>query len=183
VAVGNYQTTGGRYRSFADTWNGLRWTMTRVPAVPGFRESVFQNVSCPSPTVCVAVGNTYKPKFLAFAETWMNGRWAISKLPHESLAGVFYGVSCPSPTLCVAVGSAGRESLAEKWDGTTWSRLSPVRTGGRTNSSGFYHVSCATTAYCVAVGYRYDARVDDSDQTLIEVWNGTAWTVQRSPNP
>ena len=40
-------------------------------------------------------------------------------------------------------------------------------------------VSCVTVSSCVAVGFYNNGSVN---QTLVEVWNGTDWTVQTSPN-
>ena len=37
-------------------------------------------------------------------------------------------------------------------------------------------ISCVSSTSCVAVGWAY------SDQTLIESWDGTSWSIMPSPN-
>jgi hypothetical protein len=69
-------------------------------------------------------------------------------------------------------------TLVEAWNGTTWSVTpSPNRVG----SNILYGVSCTSPTFCVAVG---DVRAGGSGSvsSLIETWNGTAWSVTPSPN-
>jgi hypothetical protein len=42
-------------------------------------------------------------------------------------------------------------------------------------------VACRSTSACTAVGFYYNS--SDVAVTLAETWNGTAWTVQSTPNP
>ena len=42
-------------------------------------------------------------------------------------------------------------------------------------------VSCISPSACIAVGVRRD--IAGAEVTLAESWNGTAWSVQRTPNP
>ncbi len=46
-------------------------------------------------------------------------------------------------------------------------------------------VSCATATFCVAVGGHYFANSAGfaDEQTLVEMWNGTSWTIAKAPNP
>ncbi|MGZ6565296.1 MAG: hypothetical protein ACXVH3_36155 [Solirubrobacteraceae bacterium] len=79
-------------------------------------------------------------------------------------------------------------TLAERWDGTSWlvqRTPSPVdlkvtKLFGVTLSE-LFGVSCVSRTVCTAVAVyvnRAGAHV-----TLVEHWNGAAWTVQRTPNP
>jgi hypothetical protein len=83
-------------------------------------------------------------------------------------------VSCASDTSCVAVGTSGSQTLTEVFDGTQWSDTLTPDVGTPTG------VSCSSPTSCVAVGFA-DAGL--RLLTFIEVWNGTTWTVMRSPNP
>ena len=59
TAVGFYSTSGpsGTYLTEAQAWNGSHWTIQPTPNLPGAGvASSFNAVSCPSPTVCTAVG-------------------------------------------------------------------------------------------------------------------------------
>ena len=68
--------------------------------------------------------------------------------------------------------------MAEAWDGRSWSLMAvtaPV-TSAESSLSG---VSCSSTSFCTAVGaYTTVAAV----VTLAEVWDGTAWSMQHTPN-
>ena len=47
-----------------------------------------------------------------------------------------------------------------------------------------YGVSCSGSTACVAVGSYFNGNASESGaaQTLVESWNGSAWTVAGSPN-
>ena len=103
------------------------------------------------------------------------------------VTGAEYGhlaaVSCVSPASCFAVGvhdSPSKETrLVERWNGTKWSVVvspSPIGAG----NSQFTSVHCLTGASCVAVG-QYETA--STTKTLVERWNGTSWSIERSPNP
>jgi len=93
-------------------------------------------------------------------------------------------VSCPSTTSCFAVGP-GRaitgESLVEHWDGSAWSVMPIAKLAGSTEAS-FYGVACPSPTSCFAVGF-FQPGVDAPLQTLIEHWDGSAWSVMTSPSP
>src|SRR5207244_265838 len=57
---------------------------------------------------------------------------------------------------------------------------SPNVTTSGTTVSQLNGVSCAGPASCVAVGTSTTSNVT---KTLIEHWNGLAWSIKRSPNP
>ena len=92
------------------------------------------------------------------------------------------GVSCVTASYCVAAGYANNgsfdQTLVEQWNGHTWSIVSSPNTSTSQNND-FYDVSCVTASFCVAAGY---ANNGSFDQTLVEQWNGTAWSIVPSPN-
>src|SRR5207248_1377990 len=55
----------------------------------------------------------------------------------------------------------------------------PNPTGAK--SSALNGVSCTTSIACTAAGYYTNSA--GTDVTLAEVWNGTSWTIQTTPNP
>ena len=61
------------------------------------------------------------------------------------------------------------------WNGTTWSPLT-MPTVADTSDPVLSDVSCVTTSFCIAVGYAYYSG-GSTYTSLIEQWNGTAWTV------
>jgi len=91
-------------------------------------------------------------------------------------------VACPSATFCIAVGNYvhGRtEGLIERWNGANWAVMHAR------NPRGFWYstlsgIACPTTTSCFAVGTWTSYR---SGNTLIEHWDGTAWSIMPSPTP
>ena len=67
-------------------------------------------------------------------------------------------------------------------DGTSWSIVASPNAANPTGTANGYlgAVSCPTATTCFAVGY---ANVNETWRTLIEQWNGTAWSIVTSPNP
>jgi len=93
-------------------------------------------------------------------------------------------VSCIASNACTAVGgyvtNSGSGTLAERWNGTTWAiQPTPNPTGGTKES--LQAVSCTASTACTTVGTYLNASV--TSLTLAEVWNGTAWAIQHTPNP
>src|SRR5262249_52487341 len=97
------------------------------------------------------------------------------------------GVSCTSATSCIAVGSTytgaiGVRTLVETWNGTSWSvtySIDPVMSDG---SDQLTAVTCVTVDDCMAVG-TYELGLLNAHFTLVEQWNGTAWTALGAPDP
>jgi hypothetical protein len=90
--------------------------------------------------------------------------------------------------MCVAVGDgesrAGADlTFAELWNGSAW-RLSLTPNPGGADDSFMQAVSCVSESSCVAVGhYQYEVReVSQQSAALVERWNGTRWSIERSPN-
>jgi hypothetical protein len=112
------------------------------------------------------------------------GPWSIASLPTVSTDDWLNGDSCATSSFCVAVGGTNPgstdQTLIEQWDGAAWSVV-PSPNSSTTADDSLSGVSCVTTSFCVAVGYN-DDNVGDNDQTLIEEWNGTAWSIVSSPN-
>ncbi|MGC9961601.1 MAG: hypothetical protein ABSE47_06820, partial [Acidimicrobiales bacterium] len=89
-----------------------------------------------------------------------------------------------SPSRCIAVGdytnSGGREvTLAEAWNGSSW-KIQTTRNPTGAQSAGLSGVSC-TAATCTAVGNYVSS--GGTELTLVEVWNGTGWTIRPTADP
>src|SRR5258705_3604571 len=104
------------------------------------------------------------------------------------VAGAQYGnlaaVSCATTAACFAVGVADTSNtsyrLAERWNGSKWTAVTTPNPTGATNSQ-FTGVHCRTSTSCVAVGQYGTAALHT--KTLVERWNGSAWSINASPNP
>jgi hypothetical protein len=106
TAVGGDVGSGGGASATAFRWNGLAWSRQR-PASPKLGGG-FTAVSCPTVTMCAAVGID-DDQTAPIAETWRHHVWSAQKL---NFGRVLTGVSCPSARLCVAVGDTGHSMLA-----------------------------------------------------------------------
>ena len=139
-------------------------------------------VSCVSATSCMAVGrignNTATSK--AYAESWNGKKWSVTPVPGPKGSWLF-GVSCVSATFCQAVGWADNDTnaLTERWNGQAWVRVANPLHGSTLAS--LSSVSCVARDWCVAVGNYFDESAGYT-RTLIERWNGKAWSLVGSPN-
>jgi hypothetical protein len=93
-------------------------------------------------------------------------------------------LSCLLATDCFAAGSrvggdAFTKALIESWNGHRFA-IVPSPSPSSTNSA-LGGISCVSATFCVAVGSADNKR--DFTRTLIESWNGTAWSVVPSPSP
>jgi len=153
-------------------WNGKSWTAQAIPGSVGLA-----SVSCPSASFCEAVGGA--PFGNAEVDMWNGTSWsAQSSAPGYTFLN---SVSCASANFCEATGFGPPGDNAEVWNGSSWSaQPTPTPPGG--NSLGLTAVSCPTASSCEAAG-TYNLQSTGAAVTLAEVWNGTAWTVQPTPNP
>lgn len=71
-------------------------------------------------------------------------------------------------------------TLAEHWDGSAWSVVSTPNPAVAFAYPGFNAVTAVSATDVWAAGLFTDS--DSVNQTLIEPWNGTAWSIVPSPN-
>jgi hypothetical protein len=159
-----------------EQWNGTTWSVATSPAATPFSE--LDELACPSASACFAVGDS------ALVEQWNGASWSLSPLAAKSSQSELEDVSCTDAQHCVAVGlysgNAGPQSLAEHGSGSQWHRVAVPNRAGSTNAA-LIAVDCVTATNCTAVGGAGDA--DGPRFTLIEHWNGAAWSVVPSPSP
>lgn len=182
-----YFSNGEKFVTLAERWNGTRWSVQPTPNPTGATRSELAGVSCPSATVCVAVGDyaNAASDVFAFSERWSGSAWVVKPVPKPSgaAASELHGVSCTSASACLGVGSYLNSSnkwvtFAARWNGTTWSLLpTPNPTGARASS--LRDVSCVSATACTAVGYFVNS--SGTFLPLVERWNGSAWALQSAP--
>ena len=197
--------SGDTIGSLALHWNGLSWTSATLPA-SGQSADQLSSVSCMNATDCWAVGaasahpfdSDVLPDLLYKSQGsepwvlhWDGSTWSGSTQvdPQSPTGAVLTGATCITTTDCWAVGStmnaAGHfsEPLAEKWDGATWS-IAPTTMASDGELS---NVTCLSASVCWAVGAfsvtAGQGQQSGSDpQSLIEHWDGSAWSVDESPD-
>lgn len=160
MAVGG-SNFGNEGRTFAELWNGRRWSAQLMPQVTAADyPTQLSSVSCTSPTACIAVGDFESWKgFQALAERWNGTEWTVQHTPNaEGESEYLDGVSCTSSRACTAAGSTfpnpgpgtdpNSKPLVWRWDGARWS---PERLP-RARGADLEAVSCTSSAICMAVG-------------------------------
>ena len=161
-------------------WDGTAWARVYVPfTTPLFH--VFTRVTCTTASDCWAAGysETYTNDQTLTAH-WDGISWSEVASPGNSAD--LNGVACTSGNNCWAVGVSAGNALIEHWDGVSWTIVPAQNPGAAVNNlSG---VSCASASDCWAVGEFANSPIDSATPTftLVEHWNGTAWTVVSSPN-
>jgi len=156
------------FLALVEHWDGLTWQIQ--PASSGG----LTNVSCPTPSACVAVGSTGS---IPLAEYWDGSTWQVQpvQIPAGATTSYFEGVSCATPTTCIAVGAYFTSTntyftLAEQWNGFTWQIAATPNPQGATANQ-LNAVSCAAPNACTAVGF-------SEGVGLAESWNGSIWQIQ-----
>jgi hypothetical protein len=177
----------------AERWNGKGWSTLPISVPAGTILEGLDTVSCVSATNCTALGeyddgnDVHQPQ----AQHWNGARWTMQLTPSAPDTSELVSVSCPAQNACVAVGNAPVDEgpplpLAESWNGHSWAMLpAPPHPDAYALLNG---VSCTSAHSCIAVG----VACASSDQcfgsrnlliALAERWNGTKWTILRTPAP
>lgn len=183
TAVGHYHKEGVQMPLVA-RWNGGAWSL-QSPVVPGPGAELL-GVSCPTESSCTAVGRS---NGAPFAERWSGGAWTISTpvAPEGSASGVLRRVSCPTAANCVAVGyyASGPmvgKALVERFAGGQWSIVQVPQPNHEKGKIELNDVACPAIGACIAVGrYPTGSPWVDRFEPLVQVWDGSQWTVKAFP--
>lgn len=117
--------------------------------------------------------------------------WSIVSSPNVTFESTNYSsvyikaTTCASASECWAVGyffppnQGSAQAFIEEWNGTAWTVANSPAINSYSVS--LNDVRCASSSDCWAVGSFLDPNTS-SDKTLIEHWDGAAWSVVASPN-
>jgi hypothetical protein len=196
-AVGEYSPPISNPYTLIEHWDGAEWSIVTSPnasvdsATTHNNGNYLNGVTCTSGSNCWAVGYAYPDPSGLVADTliehWNGTSWSIFASANPSTQhNVLNNVRCVSASDCWAVGyyaasNGTDQTLAEHWDGTTWAVVASANVGGAA-SDFLSAVSCASSTDCWAVGYYLVGTSPYNDQTLVEHWDGTSWTIVTSPN-
>jgi hypothetical protein len=191
-AVGwNFLDGGEVAMTLGEGWNGTSWSLQNaVEPNDSSGGSYPGGVSCSSPRACTSVGEAFNGSGdLAdgWVQAWNGTKWSNRRTPNPkgAIASVLTAVSCSSAPscACTAVGyySNGSAflSFADCWSGGAWSvERTPAPKGSTAAELG--GASCSSPpGICTAVGS--DTNSSGTAVTLAEGWNGTKWSIQRTP--
>jgi hypothetical protein len=184
VAVGSFDTTPGT-DPLVETRVGSAWTAQELARPAGTRSASLSHVSCPSPSVCYALGTDVDARgitHLMIAHE-VGATWTEHTVP--SRAGLFLlyplSISCGSPVSCIAVGlgydlrSDADFQFVEVLAHGRWHPVGIPRPVGEKGSivSG---VSCVDRSRCVAVGGTYQ-------RSFVATLTGSSWSAVNIPSP
>lgn len=182
--VGNEVSLGNGY-PLIEHWNGTSWSVSAA-ADAGSTQSHLSGVAADAPNDVWAVGTTATNLDQPLVEHWNGSAWSTIPVPGVSGAeSNLTAVAAISATDVWAVGysypGSAYLALTEHWDGTNWSIIpspSPYPDTGRTYLRG---VTAVASNNVWAVG-SYFVPSQNTDQTLIEHWDGMKWTIVASPD-
>ncbi|MDQ3930362.1 MAG: hypothetical protein M3328_14615 [Chloroflexota bacterium] len=184
-------TSGGGSGFFGRTlvqhWDGTQWSIVPSPNPFETGSSVLKGVSAIAPGDVWAVGYTdFASGTVLLILHWDGTQWSIVPGGNigENNTSALYGVTALSSNDVWAVGYywnsiVDSSALIQHWNGTQWSvvagpSVQPYR--------GVLTAVSATASNDIwAVGYQTDS--NKGRRTLIEHWNGSAWSTVSSSNP
>jgi hypothetical protein len=185
AAVGSYGPAS-RPEGLTALWNGKTWAMSELRGTRPTYAPHLTDVSCPSPTACMAVGfyaNAAGDLLLAYrwnGAVWTSESVSTPRNSHDPYANSLNGVACSSATTCTAVGGGGPTgTLVARWNGANWMLGTAPNPTGPLAFLG--PIACATTSACTSIGIH--TTNSGSSTTFADRWNGYAWSVQSTANP
>ncbi len=178
-------TTSGYARPAPGRTCGAGWTVAPQPAISG--AGGLEDVAASS-TDAWAVGHRFDSidhAGHALIEHHDGTSWTISPSADgpAALQSALSGVTARTASDAWAVGSFTRannliRTLIEHWDGTSWTRVMSPNAGHPAGGDLSGVTALAADDVWAVGGYGQGA----SGRTLIEHWDGMAWTVVPSPN-
>lgn len=156
-------------------YNGNKWKLFRGPAGDG--GELPRAISGDSADDVWATGYDFLSGG-GLVYHWDGTSWSEVE---SGAPGNFYAVAV-SPTDVWAAGFAGSggqfTTFVEHWDGTSWTVVSSPNPKGSSDTE-LQGLSAVSASDVWASGY---SQVGGDVKTLIEHWDGTTWTIVRSPN-
>jgi hypothetical protein len=132
-------------------------------------------------TVAAVGVGVLAPQSTSVASAAAPTTWSVAPSPNYPGVGFLSqldSVSCVGSAFCMAVGSAVNDgfiqTLGEEWNGSSWSLVTTPNPPSD-NAADLQSVSCVSASYCVAVGYA--GTTEGTASPLIEVWNGSTWSI------
>ena len=181
-AAGYYQTGGSLY-ALTEHWDGTAWSV--VPSLsPSMDYTILEAISAVSSGDVWAVGiYSSGAAYLTLVEHWDGSAWSIVAQPQR-----WHGQqpaqrgSGSIDRRCVGCGQYSNgtvyQTLVEHWNGSAWSVVPSPNLGSHENN--LNGVAAISSNDVWAVGYwGGDGTVY---QTLVEHWDGSAWSIVPSPN-
>jgi hypothetical protein len=183
-AVGFTKIARLEHGTLIEHWNGSAWSATSVDAITGYAAGLTGVVDLGSSNAW-AVGESATG---GLVEHWNGSAWNVVTLPDpDFMPSPGTSISAVSATDIWLVGST-LDSVTDTfvpetlhYNGTAWAVV-PVAQPGEASSS-LDALSAISASDVWAVGEQIGSDTAIGGSTLIEHWNGTAWSIVPSPTP
>jgi hypothetical protein len=186
-AVGDYSASGTT-QALIEHWDGTAWQ--QVPSASVSFPNILTGVAAVSATDVWAVGEYFNNTDVGqtLIEHWDGAAWTVVPSPNPGGPGngnFLSGVAATAAANVWAVGgyvtgaAFAHKTLILHWNGAAWQRVPSPNPSPTSNMLNGVSASSATDAWAVG---RYENSTGPG-HTLIEHWNGTAWTRVPSPDP
>jgi hypothetical protein len=194
-AIGRTQVNRSDFAPLALHWNGTAWSVS-PSAATALAGQIGAGVTDISPTDAYAIGGGLGSASTGLVAQWNGTTWTRLTVPQPStdgLASNLDAISADGPNDVWIVGTYTdeisptffpTETYSLHWNGTAWSVV-PMPLVGSSNVNAFFHfnaIKANSPTDVWAVGDQGIAGTN-SGSTLIEHWNGTAWSIVPSPAP
>lgn len=151
--------------TLAEVWDGSSWTIVPTPTTsPDFLQDL--DVSCSSPSQCVAVGLN-ETAWGPADELWDGTSWTVGPT-----SPALQAISCVTGPWCAAV-----RPEAGTWSGGLWTSSEPPQPPAPTRR--LNDVSCWAANACMTVGAYGDQ--DDSRPIADTLNPSSGWTIDPTP--
>ena len=184
-AVGvSYNTERTLSTSLIEHWNGTQWTVVPSPN-PSSTLNVLNAVAAVSANDVWAVGIAPTGSNPILIIHWNGSVWSVvpnptSSMPLNNLAAL--AVVSANDVWAVGTGLIGDEDATATlhWNGTAWSVIPSPNVGPEVDNT-LAGVTAVASNDVWAVGTQQPTSLTDP-HTLILHWNGSAWSIVKSPN-
>jgi hypothetical protein len=191
-AVGRTQVNREDFAPLALHWNGTAWSVSSSAAA-ALAGQIGDGVTDISPTDAYAIGGGLGSASTGLVAQWNGTTWNRVTVPLPSGAGPISTLNAISASGPDDVWIAGtyelsstdlrRETYSLHWNGSTWSVV-PMPLNPSSNINAYYQINAVQVNSPTDVWAVGDQGViDGASSTLIEHWNGTAWSIVPSPSP
>ena len=178
VWAAGFQRVGEVNEMLVEHWDGTSWTVVQTPS-PGFFSELY-GISASSPDDVWAVGTFAQPDAPS-AKTlrmhWDGKTWTKDASSMGRQNPYLFGMSAVSSSKIWAVGFGSDATLTARWNGTRWKHVDSPSPAGQGQ---FWGVEAISGKDVWAVG-RVTNFDDGSKVSLVQHWDGQAWTIVDAP--
>jgi hypothetical protein len=190
VSADDVWAVGSGPTGIVEHWDGASWRLVAGAKPPGGGGWDLWDVDARSASDVWAVGENFTSKgTIGFIEHWDGSTWKqvpSAVPPGKPRVFSFSGVSAVSADDVWAVGFSSQDfggdqrPLIEHWDGTSWQLVEGAGDLAAAITGGLVDVTAVGADDVWAVGH--SKKTGSYIRTLIEHWDGTAWSRVHSPN-